>query len=716
MRPALLALLTFTAVLYLWDLGRSGWANAFYSAAVQAGTKSWKAMFFGSSDAANFITVDKPPAALWVMDISARIFGLNAWSVLVPQALEGVASIAALYATVRRWSSPAAGLLAGFVLALTPVAALMFRFNNPDSLLVLLLVLSAYALVRALEEGRARWLIVSAALVGLAFLTKSLQAWFVVPVYGGVYVLAAPRRLRRRIWQLCGGGVALAVSSLWWVAVVSAWPASARPYIGGSQNNSELNLIFGYNGFGRITGNEAGSVVGGAAAPRAGDWGPTGPTRLFNSQMGGQISWLLPAALLLLVAGLWLTRTSPRTDRTRAALLIWGGWLLVTGAILSYAQGIIHPYYTVALAPAVGALVGIGATLCWERRDRWSGRAALAVVLGATAWWSTVLLDRNPDWYPWLRPLLLVAGAIAAVVSVLPPSVWRRAHLLPRLAGATVAALGLTAVLGGPAAYALETATTPHTGAIPSAGPFTPLRRGSIRRAARGRGGRGLGVGGGALALGPGGTSALAAPGGQGLFGGGGPGVFGGPGPGPGGGFGGAFGGGGFGGGGFGGGGAFGGGGFGGGASGRGVGAPAGGFAPAGGGFGGLGGLLSAGSPSPQLVAMLKKGAAAYPWVAAAVGSNSAAGVQLATGDPVMAIGGFNGTDPAPTLTEFEADVSAGKIHYFLGAPGFGGGGFGGGNQDDVAQQITTWVSDAFFPTDVGGVIVYDLTLTPDPG
>ena len=344
-RPALLGLLVVTAALYLWDPGASGWANTFYSAAVQAGTKSWEAFFYGSSDASNFITVDKPPASLWVMELSARVFGLNAWSVLVPQALEGVAAVAVLYATVRRWFSPGAALLAGAVFALTPVAALMFRFNNPDALLVLLLVCAAYAMTRALERATTGWLLLAATLVGFGFITKMMQAFLVVPAFALVYVIAAPTRLRRRLVQLALAGLALLVSSGWWVAIVELVPASSRPYVGGSQNNSILSLIIGYNGLGRLTGNETGSVTaGGNTANAAGMWGATGWTRLFGSDMGGQVAWLMPAALISFGALLWLTRRAPRTDRLRSAALMWGGWLLVTAITFSFAQGIIHPY------------------------------------------------------------------------------------------------------------------------------------------------------------------------------------------------------------------------------------------------------------------------------------------------------------------------------------------------------------------------------------
>ena len=275
-RPALLALLALTAVLYLWDLGASGWANSFYSAAVQAGTKSWKAFFFGSSDSSNFITVDKPPASLWVMEISARIFGLNSWSILVPQALEGVATVGVVYLTVRRWFTAQAALLAGVVLALTPVAAMMFRFNNPDSLLALLLTGSMYALVRAFEKAQTKWLVLAGTLVGFGFITKMLQAFLIIPALAIVYLLAAPTGWWRRVWQVVVMGVATLVAAGWWVAAVALTPAADRPYVGGSQNNSIFNLIFGYNGFGRLTGSESGSVVGGGGA---GVGGPVGPHR-----------------------------------------------------------------------------------------------------------------------------------------------------------------------------------------------------------------------------------------------------------------------------------------------------------------------------------------------------------------------------------------------------------------------------------------------------
>src|SRR2546430_4357338 len=310
-RPAFLALLGATAVLYLWNLAASGWAHAYSSAAVRAGPKSWAAFFFGSLDASNFITVDKAPGALWVMEISARLFGFSAWSVLAPQALEGVATVAIVYLAVRRWSGPAAGLLAGAVVALTPVAGLMFRFNNPDALLVLLMTAATYATLRAIENGRTRWLVLAGALIGGGFLAKELQAFIIIPVLAGVYLLAGPPSLGRRIAQVLAAAAAVMVSSGWWIAAVELIPSASRPYIGGSQNNDLISLIFGYNGFGRLTGNESGSIRGlGALSSR---WGMTGWNILVNHQIGGHVSWLIPAAITLHGTSLLLNFSLPRT-------------------------------------------------------------------------------------------------------------------------------------------------------------------------------------------------------------------------------------------------------------------------------------------------------------------------------------------------------------------------------------------------------------------
>ncbi|WP_322766685.1 glycosyltransferase family 39 protein, partial [Frankia sp. Cr1] len=433
-RLALLVLLATAAVLYLWGLGASGNANSFYAAAVQAGTQSWKALFFGSFDSSNFITVDKPPASLWVMALSGRIFGFSSWSMLVPDALEGVASVGILYLAVRRWIGPRAGLVAGAMLALTPVAVLMFRFNNPDALLTLLLVIAAYCVVRATEDGSYRWIALTGVAVGFAFLTKMMQAFLPVPAFGLVYLVAAPTSIGRRLLGLLAGVGGVLVAAGWFVAAVELWPKNARPFIGGSTNNSFLELTFGYNGLGRIfggsgngggaggPGGQAGGQLpagiaqylqgtpaggrfggaggGGGAGPGGMFGGPTGWHRMFGSQFGTQISWLLPAALIVLLGGLWVTRAAPRTDRVRAGLLLWGAWTLATGVVFSYMSGTIHPYYTVALAPGIAGVVAFGGTALWRARNSRVARTLMTVAVGVTGGWAFVLLDRSPGWYP----------------------------------------------------------------------------------------------------------------------------------------------------------------------------------------------------------------------------------------------------------------------------------------------------------------------------
>jgi 4-amino-4-deoxy-L-arabinose transferase-like glycosyltransferase len=477
-RPALIALLVGTAVAYLWNLSASGEANSFYAAAVQAGTKSWKAFFFGSLDSSSFITVDKPPASIWVMALSGRIFGFSSLSMLIPQALEGVAAAALLYAGVKRWFGAGAGLMAGLLMAITPVAALMFRFNNPDALLVCLLVAAAYCLIRALEGASTRWVLAAGTLIGFAFLAKMLQAFLVLPAFGLVYMVAAPTGLRRRLWQTFAGGLAIVVSAGWWVAIVALWPAGSRPMIDGSPTNNILNLITGYNGLGRIFG--AGGPAGGGGG--GGNFsGQPGVLRLFNNLMGGQASWLLPAALLALLIGLWSTRRAPRTDRTRAALLLWGGWLVVSGLVFSLASGIIHPYYTVALAPAIAALVAISARDLWRGRHEARARTVLALGVIATSVWAWVLLDRTPQWESWLRPLIAVSAALAIIGLLAAPTLRR----FGRRATYTTAVFALVACLSGPLAYSAQTITTPETGALASAGPSS------------GQNGRGMGGPGG---------------------------------------------------------------------------------------------------------------------------------------------------------------------------------------------------------------------------
>ncbi len=616
-RPALYALLIGTGLVYLINLGANGWANSFYSAAVQAGSQSWQAFFFGSLDAANSITVDKPPAALWVMALSVRLFGLNTWAILVPQVLMAVGAVGALYATVRRAYGARAGLLAGLVLALTPVAALMFRFNNPDALLTLLMTLAAWATLRAVEEIRfrraVRWMAIAGVFLGFGFLTKTLQVMLVVPALGLAWLLAARAApLGRRLGGGLVGIAATVLSAGWWVAIVELTPAGMRPYIGGSQTNSFLELTFGYNGLGRLNGEETGSVTGGGGG--GGMWGETGIGRLFSTATGGQTSWLIPAALVLSAAALVLRGRAPRTDLRRAGHIVWGGWLLVTMITFSFMAGIFHDYYTVALAPAIAALIGMGAAEAWEHRATWLGRSSLAVAVAMSGAWGFVLLSRTTEYPAGLRYAVLLVGLGAGLALL---AVHR---MSARLATGVVVA-SIIAGLAGPAAYTATTIAATHTGSIVTAGPST----------GGGPGGRGG-----------------AQPGQNGT-------------------------------------------------------APQRGTRPDG---GGAGGLLDAATPSAEVVAALEQDADSYTWIAATVGSQSAAGLQLATELPVMAIGGFNGSDPSPTLAQFQEYVSEGTIHYFVA-------GMQAGRQNGGAQsgtEISSWVQANFTEVTIGDTTMYDLS------
>ncbi|RAV12001.1 glycosyl transferase [Mycolicibacterium sp. GF69] len=602
-RPALLVLLLTTAVLYLWGLGSSGWANDYYAAAAQAGTQDWKAWLFGSLDAGNAITVDKPPASLWLMALSGRAFGFSAFTMLLPQALMGVGSVAVLYAAVRRVSGPAAGLIAGAVLALTPVAALMFRFNNPDALLVLLMVVAAYCTMRATETASGRWIALAGCAVGFAFLTKMLQAFLVVPALGLVFLVAAPIGVWERVGKLAIGATTMVVSAGWYIALVELWPADSRPYIGGSSNNSLLQLALGYNGIDRIAGGggpggPGGGPPGGGANLFFG--GEPGAGRLFGDSMGTQASWLLPAALIGLVAGLWFTRRTARTARVRAALLLWGGWLVVTGAVFSFMDGIIHPYYTVALAPAIAALVGISVYELWYGRDCFAPRVTLAAMSAATGVWAFILLARTPEWWPALRWVVLAGSVVVASLLAVG------AHRFGRATAVLASAAMLFGVTGS-AAYTLATVTNTHGGPMVMAGP----------------------------------ASAQTEPGRDGPP------------------------------------------------------------------FHGPPGRPGAAADNPALEDLVE--ATKSRWAAATVGSMGASSLELKTGVSVMAIGGFTGSDNSPTLAQFQAYVTDGKVRYFIAGGHDRPPGHGSGSATDIAA----WVQQNFPPVEVGGVTVYDLSAPP---
>ncbi|MBB5794921.1 glycosyltransferase family 39 protein [Streptomyces caelestis] len=622
--PVLLAILALAAVLYSWNLSGSS-LNSFYSAAVLSGTQSWKAWFFGSLDAGNFLTVDKPPLALMVMGLSCRVFGYGTWQMMAPVAVAALATIWILHASVKRVFGHAAAAVAALVLALTPITVAINRDNNPDTLLVFLMVSGAALALRAVRNGRLLPLLGSAACFGLAFNTKMLQGYIALPAVFAVYVYASRLGWRKKAVNLALAAVALAVSSFWWAAAVSLVPASERPYIGGSTDGTAWNLIMGYNGLGRILGGEGNGGGGGGFS------GTAGLGRMFNDILGGQISWLIPFAGIALVGGLVLCGRAPRTDLTRAALVLWGGWTALHYLTFALAEGTMHPYYTTALAPGIAALCGGGGVLLLrafrtDRRWVW----VLPLGLGVTAVWAAVLLRRASGWNTWLWPSILVVMALALAGLFVFRS--GASGLRLRLLAASVAA-AVVAAVAGPAAYAWSVPSGSGggmSGTNPTAGPTTGSGFGGL---VGGGGGRGF----------PGGEAPPSGQNGQNGPRGQAPG----------------------------------------GTSGSGAGAQPGGMsrAPGGGGMG-------AGASS-ELVSYLKKHQDGAKWLLAVSSSQSAAQLIVSSGEPVISMWGWSGSDKAMTLAKLKELVKKGELHYVQLGGGMGGG---PGGDSSVSSEVTAWV------------------------
>jgi 4-amino-4-deoxy-L-arabinose transferase-like glycosyltransferase len=601
-------LLLATLVMYLWNITVNGMGNEFYAAAAQAGSKNWEALLFGSLDTQNFITVDKPPVSQWVMGLSGQLFGFSSASMLIPEALMAVATVALLYAAVRRISGPNAALLAGAALALTPVAALMFRYNNPDAVMVLLMMAAVYCGVRSLEHASARWIALAGVALGFAFLAKMLEGIMVMPAIGLVYLVAAPTSVRRRVLHLLGSLVAFGVSAGWFVLLTLLWPASSRPYIAGSTDNNFMNLVLGYNGFARVLGKghnnfQPNPVIGATAGTpfevnqgHHGGFGGLGGnsqglTRLFTGEFGFEIGWLLPAALIALVLVLVSRGRAPRTDLARAGAIVFGVWMLVDGLVLSYMKTMVHPYYCLSFVPAVCGMLAIGVHEMWGRRGSWFGRGGLIAMILGTGVWSWWILGRTADWFPALRWGILAVTVIASAGLVLSTT---RPNGRERFAVAALL-VGLVGGVLGAAAYSVATLGQSHNGGMAMVGPAKEDRN-----------------------------------------------------------------------------------------------------------HGGWG----QDADNAQLEAMLR--GTHNDFSAAINRSNAAAGLELTTDTAVMAIGGFGGSDPVPTLGEFQQDVANHRIGYYI-APSSDQrpGGFGGRS---AHTDITKWVAANFTPMKVGSDTVYDLT------
>ncbi|MEU6351465.1 glycosyltransferase family 39 protein [Streptomyces sp. NPDC047072] len=670
------AILLLAAVLYGWALGSLGWGNSYYSAAVKSMGHSWTNFLFGSFDPAGVVTVDKPPGALWPQVISSKVFGMHGWALILPQLVEGVAGVFVLHRTVRRWAGEGAALLAALVMTLTPITVAINRDNNPDTLLVLFLVSAAYALTRALQAGSERhgtwWLCASGFLIGCGFLTKMMAAWMVLPALAAAWLVGATGTWLARVGRLLIAGAVCAVSSLWWVAMVAWWPGE-RPYIGGSTDGGAWDLVTGYNGLGRIFGESAGSGgmgnIGGAFG------GEAGLLRLFNDQVAGQISWLLPVsavALAVAVAGVVLRRRGSGSAGEALAgsgWVLWGTWLVVCGLVFSTQEGTFHPYYTTQLAPAVAALTA-GLVIALARAHRAGARWALPVgagtVLSAVAW-AVVVIRRVPSWHGWLAWAVLVAGLVAAVLLA-------AATLRPRLSAAAAGGAVL-AVLLAPGAWAVSVTADSGSGsamggANPTAGPAS---------LAFGGGGR---VPGGALPEGfamPGGGGNGDLPEGMETPGGGGNGEipegFEAPGAG--------------------------------GGSGAGVpGSGAGGTMPSlpeagsgtgtggrAGAFGGAGRDTSLTSDQRKILAYATEHSRGARITLAVEGGATGAATYILDSDAtVIGMGGFSGTDNAPSVRQLEKWTGSGELRYVLGSSGGGlPARIGGGNS--AASERSDWIT-----------------------
>ncbi len=613
-----------------FQLGQNGFGNLFYASGVRSMLDSWHNFFFVSYDPGGFVTIDKPAVGFWLQTISAKIFGFTPFSIFLPQALSGVCAVLLLYYLVKRHFGVVAGLLAALALAITPISVVTNRNNTIDSTLALALLLGAWAVLRAAETGKLRWLLLSAAFIGLGFNIKMAEAYLVIPAFGVLYLLAAPRTIWTRIWHLALALLVLLAISAVWIVTVDLTPASQRPYVGSTQDNSEISLATGYNGLNRILGRGFGGGRGGniqrtttattppttstgngstsnngttptgntgttptsPGAGRAGGGGfaagggfgggGQGPLRLFQTSLGSQIGWLLPLALAGLLALAWQRRWYPQEDRQQKSLLLWGMWLLTMGIYFSI-ENIAHQYYMTEMAPGLAALVGIGIVVMWQdyRRPGWRGWL-LPIALLITAAVQLPILSSYPAWGQWMIPLIGALCVIAALVLLL-------ARLLPRISISNIRYLvpalcvGVLALLIAPTTWSTISVLQNTESSSPTAGPA-------------GRGDQGFGGAAGAAAAAFGGSA----------------------------------------------------------------------------------------NEDPMLIKYLEANQGNAKFLVAVASSMNADGIILATNKPVMAMGGFSGSDPILTTSHLAQLVSNGTVRFFL----TGGAGRGGGfNINDLPAQ-----------------------------
>lgn len=605
-RTLLGILLSGTALLYAWGLDQNGWANSYYSAAAMSGAEDWTAFLFGSSDPANAISVDKPPAGLWVMALSIRVFGLSPWSILLPQALMGVLSAYLLFRFARTHLGPIPALAASFLLAITPVATVMFRFNNPDALLCLVMIGIAHTTLKSIDRNNVWWLIAAGGLVGFGFLTKQLQIGLIVPAMVITYLVFAGGKLTIRLLRLGCSGLAAAVMGGWWLILVQLTDLASRPFIGGSFTNSAAELTLGYNGLDRLTGQDA------ASSATAGEWAPAetldpGLQRFLQPGFSGQFGWFLPLAVAGLVITIMQLHRRQGTRSYRAFLVFNIVWFAVALILVAFMSGIVHPYYGLTAVPPMCVLTTVALRTFLRERLPWPQRGLIVATLLASALFAYVTAVRSADDFPGLPMVILLVWAVTIALCTL--------DVQHRSFHGICASLAIFSLLLGPVLWSLNTVFTGHIGASVSAGPATIGIRADDPSRQR---------------LDPHDTKAAVA-------------------------------------------------------------------------------LMLGDIPAPGVVAKLKGNNIAATWTAAIVGSESAANYQLETGRPIMALGGFNGSDPFPTLDEFIKLVGGGKIGALViqNLPPVTAEGRGD------AARVVAWVRQHYSAQMIDGAEFYDLADSP---
>ncbi len=681
-RLALGAVLLVSIFMNFFQLGLNGYGNLYYAAGVRSMADSWHNFFFVSFDPGGFVTIDKPPLGFWLQTISTHVFGFTPFSIFLPQALCGVLAVLLLYHLVRRHFGVVAGLIAALALAVSPISVVTNRNNTIDGTLALVLLLAAWAIILACESGKLRWLLLSAVWVGIGFNVKMAEAYLVVPALVMAYLLCAPRKLWTRIWHLSLFVVVALTLSLSWAIVVDLTPAAQRPYVGSTQDNSELSLAFGYNGLNRLriggnrfgryqsntrtttkntpdntsnstntpapgNGSTSGNNAGGQF-PTARGGNPTGaaqgpggafqngafdPLRLFSTSLGGQIAWLLPFALLAIVALAWWRRPRLQQDRQQLGLVLWGFWL-ITMAVFFTLEGAFHEYYMTEMAPGLCALVGIGLVVMWQqyRSGDWRGWL-LPFALALTAVVQIAMLSSYPTWAQWLSPLIAILTVLALLALLffrLGPRFNVRAGLATVRVASVALSIGMLALLVAPTVWSGYSVIQNTESSAPTAGPGAQGNPGGARTGFAAGNGRG-----------------------QGNFNN----------------------------------------------------QQAGAFA---GFFGGESSRVD-----PALISYLETNQGNAQFLVATPSSNMADGIILATNKPVMAMGGFSGSDPILTNSDLQNVIANGTVRFFLlNSPRatqrlfdqlpeqyrerfggrFGGGGFGFGGQAQSA--LSTWISN----------------------